>query len=65
MIGRPAAHTLVEAIRLGFPFGGVPLATLAIGQAAGPLLGVARVGGVVLLTWLVFQVGLRPGRPSP
>jgi apolipoprotein N-acyltransferase len=57
VIGRPAAHTLVEAIRLGFPFGGVPLATLGIAQAGGPLLGVARVGGVVLLTWIVFQVG--------
>jgi apolipoprotein N-acyltransferase len=57
VIGRPAAHTLVEAIRLGFPFGGVPLATLGIAQAGGPLLGVARIGGVVLLTWIVFQVG--------
>jgi apolipoprotein N-acyltransferase len=57
VIGRPAAHTLVEAIRLGFPFGGVPLATLGISQAAGPLLGVARIGGVVALTWIVFQVG--------
>lgn len=56
-IGRPAVHTLVEAIRLGFPFGGVPLATLGVAQAGGPLLGAARVGGVVLLTWLVFQVG--------
>lgn len=57
VIGRPAAHTLVEAIRLGFPFGGVPLATLGISQAGGPLLGVARVGGVVLITWIVFQAG--------
>lgn len=57
VIGRPAAHTLVEAIRLGFPFGGVPLATLGIAQAGGPLLDVARVGGVVLLTWIVFQFG--------
>lgn len=61
VIGRPAAHTVVEAIRLGFPFGGVPLATLGISQAGGPLLGVARVGGVVLLTWLVFQVGFAIG----
>lgn len=57
VIGRPAAHTLVEAIRLGFPFGGVPLATMGVAQAGGPLLGVARVGGVVLLTWIVFQTG--------
>src|SRR4051794_28186239 len=32
VIGRPAAHTLAEALRLAFPFGGVPLATLPIGQ---------------------------------
>jgi apolipoprotein N-acyltransferase len=57
LIGRPAAHTLVEAIRFGFPFGGVPLATLGISQAGGPLLGLARVGGVILLTWVVFQAG--------
>jgi apolipoprotein N-acyltransferase len=65
VIARPAAHTLVEALRLVVPFGGVPLATLAIGQAAGPLLGVARVGGVLLLTWLVFQLGFALAGPSP
>ena len=32
VVGRPAAHTLAEALRMCFPFGGVPLATLAIGQ---------------------------------
>ena len=32
-IGRPAAHTLVETIRLGFPFGGVPLATMGFDHA--------------------------------
>lgn len=56
-IGRPAAHAAVEALRLVTPFGGVPLATIAIGQAGGPLLGVARVGGVILLSWLVLQLG--------
>ena len=65
VLGRPAAHTLVEALRLVVPFGGVPLATLAIGQAGGPLLGIARVGGVVLLTWVVFQVGFALAGPSP
>jgi len=64
-VGRPAAHTLVETIRLGFPFGGVPLATMGISQAGGPLLGVARIGGVVLLTWIVFQVGCALAGPSP
>lgn len=65
VIGRPAAHALVEALRLVVPFGGVPLATVAIGQAGGPLLGVARVGGVILLTWLVFQLGFALAGPSP
>ena len=57
VIGRPAAHSLVEALRFSFPFGGVPLASLGIAQAAGPLAGIARVGGVILITWVVFQVG--------
>ena len=61
VIGRPAAHTLVEALRFSFPFGGVPLASLGIAQAAGPFAGVARVGGVILLTWVVFQVGFALG----
>jgi apolipoprotein N-acyltransferase len=65
VIGRPAAHTLVEATRLFFPAGGVPLATLAIGQASGPLIGLARVGGVVLITWVVFQIGFALAGPSP
>lgn len=56
-LGRPAAHTLAEIVRMLVPFGGVPLATLGISQAGGPLLVVARFGGVILLTWLVFQVG--------
>jgi apolipoprotein N-acyltransferase len=56
-IGRPAAHTLVEALRCALPFGGVPLATLGISQAGSPLAGIARVGGVILITWVVFQLG--------
>lgn len=65
VIGRPAAHTLAEALRLVFPFGGVPLATLPIGQADGPFAAVVRVGGVVVLTWFVFQVGFALAGPSP
>lgn len=61
VIGRPAAHTLVEVVRISWPFGGVPLATMGISQAGGPLLGVAGVAGVIGLTWLVFQVGATIG----
>ena len=57
VVGRPVAHTLAEAARFCFPFGGVPLASLAIGQAAGPFVGVVKVGGALLLT--LFTEGLR------
>jgi apolipoprotein N-acyltransferase len=64
-IGRPAAHTLAEVVRITLPFGGVPLATLGISQAGGPLLGLARLGGVILITWVVFQVGFSLAGPAP
>jgi apolipoprotein N-acyltransferase len=64
-VGRPAAHALVEAVRFSFPFGGVPLASLGISQAAGPFAGTARVVGVIGVTWLVFQVGVSLAGPSP
>ncbi len=57
VIGRPAAHALAEAVRFSFPFGGIPLATLGMSQVGSPLVGVVRVGGVILLTWLVLQIG--------
>ncbi|MDA0297260.1 MAG: apolipoprotein N-acyltransferase [Actinobacteria bacterium] len=53
----PLAHTLAEALRFSFPFGGVPLATLAISQAASPLAPIVRVGGPLLLTYIVLQIG--------
>ncbi len=65
VIGRPAAHALVEAIRFSFPFGGVPLASLGISQAGGPVLSVAGVIGVIGVTWFVFQVGFALAGPAP
>ena len=61
-VGRPAAHALVEALRFSFPFGGVPLASLGISQVGGPFGALARVGGVILITWFVFQIGFLLGR---
>jgi apolipoprotein N-acyltransferase len=53
----PLAHTLAEALRFSFPFGGVPLATLAISQAASPFATIVRIGGPLLLTYVVLQIG--------
>lgn len=53
-----AFHSFVEAVRLSWPFGGVPLATLAIGQANGPLAALAPLGGVILLSTVVLWWGL-------
>lgn len=61
VVTRPAAHTVAEAIRFSFPFGGVPLASLAISAAGGPLIWIARTGGAVLLTWAVLQLGCALG----
>lgn len=56
-VAAPLAHTLAEALRFSMPFGGVPLATLAISQADSPSVHLAAIGGPILLSWFVFQVG--------
>jgi apolipoprotein N-acyltransferase len=48
-VALPGAWVLFEAVRGRWPFGGVPLSTLAVGQVAGPLASIARVGGSLLL----------------
>jgi len=60
--GLALSHTLVETIRLSFPFGGVPLATLAISQARSPMVWLASLGGVILITYMMFRVCISPGR---
>jgi apolipoprotein N-acyltransferase len=52
----PLAMTLAEALRFCFPFGGVPLASLAISQSPGGLVPIVRVGGALLLTWATVQL---------
>jgi apolipoprotein N-acyltransferase len=57
LVALPLAHALVETFRFSFPFGGVPLASLAISQSASPLVGIVRIGGPLLLTFCVLQIG--------
>ena len=45
----PALLVLAEAARSRWPFGGVPVSTFALTQVGGPLAGIARVGGPLLL----------------
>jgi apolipoprotein N-acyltransferase len=54
----PAAFTLAEASRWTFPFGGVPLATTAMGQAAAPLGQIARVLCALGVVFFVGVVGV-------
>jgi apolipoprotein N-acyltransferase len=53
----PAALVLFEAGRGSWPFGGIPLAHLALGQVGGPLAPAARVSGQLLLVALVGLAG--------
>ena len=54
----PAAMTLAEAARMSWPFGGLPMGGVFLGQAGGPVLGAARLGGPLLLTAAVFTGGV-------
>lgn len=54
----PAAWVLAEGWKGRFPFGGVPISDLAIGQVGGPLAGAARLGGGPLLAALVVTGGI-------
>jgi apolipoprotein N-acyltransferase len=49
--------TLAELVRWTWPFGGVPLANLAVGQVSGPLWPVLRVGGSLLLVLVSVLAG--------
>jgi apolipoprotein N-acyltransferase len=49
--------TLAELLRWTWPFGGVPLANLAVGQVSGPLAPVLRVGGSLLLVLVAVLAG--------
>jgi len=51
------AMVLMEALRGTWPFGGLPLGGVALGQAGGPLADAARLGGPLLLVGLVWLGG--------
>lgn len=55
--GFPAALVVAEALRRVIPFGGLPLAGIALGQVGGPLAEAARIGGELLLVALVGVAG--------
>lgn len=57
-VALPGAWVLAEAWKGHWPFGGVPISDLAIGQVAGPLANIARLGGVELLSGATVTVGV-------
>ena len=60
LVAFPAAIVLVELLRGAWPFEGLPLAGIALGQVSGPLAPFARLGGGLglLLLAAVLGVGL-------
>lgn len=54
----PALLVLVGYLRWRWPFGGVPLSTLAMSQAGSPLLETSRIFGSLLIVWLVGLGGV-------
>jgi apolipoprotein N-acyltransferase len=57
----PGAMTLAEWARQSWPFGGLPIGGVFLGQAGGPVLGVARLGGPLGLTAAVYLGGVGLG----
>ncbi len=58
---RPAligAWALSESLRMAWPFGGVPLSLVAVGQVGGPLAGIARFGGVLGIAVATVAIGV-------
>jgi apolipoprotein N-acyltransferase len=59
--GLGASLVVLEAFRGAWPFGGVPVATLAQTQVGGPVAEVARLGGPLLVTAAVAGAGIGLG----
>ena len=61
----PAAMTLAEAVRQTWPFGGLPIGGVFLGQAGGPLLGVAASAAPWVSPWPCTSAGWPAGRSPP
>ncbi len=55
---QPIAHVLVEALRFSWPFGGAPIATLAMSQSNTWLASFGRIGGVILVSYATWQIAI-------
>jgi len=53
----PGAIALAEVARWSWPFGGIPLANLALGQVDSPIIYSAKIGGSLLVIVLTVIVG--------
>lgn len=57
-LGLIGAWVLCESLRTAWPFGGVPLSLLAVGQVGGPLAPIARIGGVLAIAAVTVAIGV-------
>ncbi|MCL4434345.1 MAG: apolipoprotein N-acyltransferase [Actinobacteria bacterium] len=57
MLALPAVMVLAEYFRERWPFGGLPVGGIELGQAASPLGTTSRIGGPLLIVWLVWLSG--------
>lgn len=54
----PGAVMLAEWVRWRWPFGGVPLSNLAVGQVGGPLAPMLRLGGALFVVGITMLAGM-------
>ncbi|WP_421121143.1 apolipoprotein N-acyltransferase [Aquihabitans daechungensis] len=57
-LGLIGVWMLCESLRSAWPFGGVPLSLLAVGQVGGPLWPIARIGGVLAMAGVTVAIGV-------
>lgn len=57
-LGLIGVWVLCESLRSAWPFGGIPLSLLAVGQVAGPLWPIARIGGVLAIAGVTVALGV-------